>query len=221
LQPAHFVRNSGTSLWSLGYYKCVNPTDLVPTWTKVDIATTGTVYTYAEPSIVKLSETELLILARKTLSGANTCYHQWYSSDNGETWIDQGDTTFDTWAVTTGRERPGFITRIDYYGKIIIPCYYVNTSNQKFNAIYAKASDFATLGVAAWNVNTLVMIKQTEAYDSTTYTRNGYQTILHEYNRWGGIGQIYMEYSAVLNKSDIDFFWTPLSNRGTVLNLLY
>jgi hypothetical protein len=219
LQPAHFVRTDGSAVWSVGYYKCTNPWEVSPTWTKVNIATTGTVYTYAEPSLVYLGNNQILCVARKTLSGANTCNHQWFSPDNGDTWVDHGDLdNVDTWDVTAGRERPPFITMMNYYGKKIPTLYWVNTTTMKFNVVYAKASDFATNGKNAWNTGTEHEIMTMSEYIDEGYTRDGYQTVVHLINRWGGIGSIY--YESVWNRSDIRFFSTPLSNRKTVLAAL-
>jgi hypothetical protein len=219
-QPFTFLRTDGSALFSIGYHKCSNPTEIIPTWTKVNIATTGTVYTYAEPSFIYLGNNQILCVARKTLSGGNTCNHQWFSPDNGDTWVDHGDLdNVDTWSALAGnRERPPFIALINYYGKKIPALYWVNTETQKFNVVYGKADDFAVNGKNAWNISTKYELMTMNNYTGAGYTRDGYQTVVHLTNRWGGIGSIY--YETITNRSDIRFFYTPLSNRKTVIAAL-
>jgi hypothetical protein len=206
-------------VYYLGYLRSI---DRGVSWTRETIISTAGTYTYAEPSLLNLGDGKILCVCRKVLAAANTCFHQFFSPDNMGSWTDQGDTVFDTWLVTASRERHPFITMIEYYGKKIIACYYVDTSDQKFKVVYAKHSDFETLGVNAWIVSTIFEIMQLEEYSpGAGYTRDGHQMPVHKYNLWGAIGQIYTEHQATPNKSDISFFWTPLSNRDAVINTLY
>jgi hypothetical protein len=191
-------------------------------WAYETVASSGATYSYAEPTAEELSPGEILILVRKTATGQNTTYRQYHSINYGASFTDQGDTPFDSWVTASGRERPCFIIRKDYFGLKLMECWWVNTNDQKLKVIYAKAGDFAVLGIAAWNLNTIRVVKQLEPYTSSggTYTRDGYQTILYNDNEWMGFGQIYVEHEISPGKSDIEYFWTPASNRETVLSAL-
>ena len=189
-------------------------------WTRHDIITTGGTYTYAEPSLVNLGNNQLLCVARKTLSGSNTCNHQWFSPDNLNTWRDDGDLdNVDTWGIVVGnRERPPFISLLNYYNKKIVDLWWVNTTTQKFSVCYAKATDFSINGKNAWNLTTKYELMTMNNYNNLGFTLDGYQTVVHKRNYWGGIGSIY--YESAIDKSDIRFFYTPLSNRKTVISAL-
>ena len=134
-------------VYSLGFFKSI---DAGLNWTRHDIITTGATYTYSEGSFLYLGNNQILVVCRKSLSGANTTYHQFLSIDNGATWTNQGDTTFETWGVTSGRERPPYIAMMDYLGTKIVACYYVVTDRQKFRVVYGLATDALSLGVDMW-----------------------------------------------------------------------
>ena len=158
----------------------------------------------------------------------NTCYHQWLSTNGGTSWTDQGDTTFDTWPSqdgTTCRSRPPSLGLINYMGQNILACYYCvsdyenETWKYEFRVVYALVSGIISSGVSAWNANTITVITPNlYSYQTATYTRDGYQHVVHKPGYWDGRGVVYFEVEA--NKSNLEIFSTPGSNREAVFTAL-
>jgi hypothetical protein len=215
----------------IAFYGIVNNTHEVGLYRSVDgganwayeaVINTGITYTYAEPTIEEIAHGEVLMILRKMVTGENGTYRQLYSNDYAATFDDHGDTLFDSWVCQSGRERPAYIVRKDYWNKQIMECWWVNTQDQKLKVVYANCADFATAKNNAWNISTKQDIKQLDPYSGSggAYTRDGYQTVIFEDNKWLGIGQIYVEHEETPGKSDIEYFWTPASNRNAVLAAL-
>ena len=197
--------------YSVGYMKYTGTI-----WSYIVVANTGLTYTYAEPTFIEIGTNNILMLARKSgVNPTNTPYHQWYSSNGGDTWEDQGDTTFDSWNVDQSRERPPYLSSINYMGQNIIACYYANSTDKKLRVIYGLASDFAIDGVSAWNIGTILDLE--DLFDNAgawNFTRDGYQSVIHFPNNWIGRGVYYSE--PTYNTSDVVIFNTPGNNRVAV-----
>lgn len=147
---------------------------------------------YNESSFVYLGGGEILGLARQVPAS----FHQMISHDNGVTWINQGDTTFDTWTIPG----PAWLsTFIGTNGRRMVACYYCNRAAYKLRVIIANAKELITDGVSAW--------KQETRQDLISNIGGGYPSVVHSCGNPYGIGWAYRDWSA--NVADIVFFTYP------------
>lgn len=119
------------------------------TWVLVE---SGSTY-INEWSIAKVGPTSMVGLARNESTKEWT---QYFTSDTGETWVNQGPVTFGLNLTTTAG--PARLKASHINGTSVIFCYYPNRETAILFRVLAKAGDFATLGTSAWNLSTVTTI---------------------------------------------------------------
>jgi hypothetical protein len=131
-----------------------NPTSATPTWAYTTIQAAGATYRN-ESNIIALSSTVLLVISRDEST------FEWYqsmSTDNGNTWTNQGAVSFGESVDTYGA--PARLRKFDIGGTTIIACYLCDRVKDVFKAVYAKQSDLISSGISAWGVGTKFTIHQ-------------------------------------------------------------
>jgi len=146
-----------------------------------------------EPSFVYVGGSEIIGLIRIT---NGTAFRQVKSIDNGVTWTDQGNTTFDS---STGTP-PWLSTFISLSGQRMVNAYYLNRTTNVLRVISGLAKDLIASGVSAWQSSTLKNIASMSG---------GYPSVIHPFNNPYGMGWFYNEISA--SDADITFFTNSVS----------
>jgi hypothetical protein len=167
------------------------------TWgSQVTIATgmTDTNTAWTECSFVYLEGSNLVGLVRRDTA---SYYRQFKSEDNGATWTNQGDATFDFFDYQSAPELAKFT---DLDGKKTVVAYWANRSpDLKLRAIYGRN---LLSGVSGWDASTRTDIATLLNDDS------GYPSVLHPNGSIYGLGTYYQGKTA--SDSDIQFFKYPL-----------
>lgn len=145
-----FYRINAPSDPSMSVNYILRSTDGGANWTAHVVRAIGSAY-YNEMTVIAISSTELITIIRdETLAG----WRQFYSDDNGLTWVEHGAISFNEFP-TVGR--PGSLRKFDINGQRVISFYSFNNSTGRTFVVYAKASDLSS-GTSAWNLNTKVQL---------------------------------------------------------------
>lgn len=107
-----------------------------------------------ESDIVVTTGNNLLIIARNDSTFEWT---QFRSTDNGDTWTNDGDCSF---GESFSQACPVRLKKLTIASTDIIACYYSDRARDVFRVIYAKASDIVSSGVSAWNQGTKIVLHQ-------------------------------------------------------------
>ncbi len=157
---------------------------------------------YYEPSYAYLGGGYIVGLAR---NDAGRYFRQFISANNGNTWTDIGDATFDPVRL----HPPTLSTFISSTGKRVVECYYHDSTLNDFKVISAYAIDLINNGVSAWNYNSKVVIA----------AGNGgrYASVVHPYERPYGYGWYYTDSAVGLQGSynRMNYFVAPASPLNT------
>jgi len=129
------------------------------------------------------------------LRGETTTYKQVKSTDNGNTWTDQGNVSFGTSGTP-----PWTRSYIDVNGQRVMVCYFKNGG---LYSISGYASDIIS-GPSGWKSSTLQQLISTVA-------GNNYINIVHPDNSPYGFGYYYRE-TVALTSTAIDFIKVPKDN---------
>ncbi len=115
------------------------------TWGTAIVALTSGSSQYEEGSFVYVSGSTIIGLIRNS---NGTAYRQVKSTDNGTTWTDVGNTTFETF--TSGNCRQGWLSKyLTPTGQQAIVFYYVTQTANLFRSTTGFATDIIT-GVTGW-----------------------------------------------------------------------
>lgn len=109
-----------------------------------------------------------------------TTFRQVRSDDNGATWVDQGDTTFDTWRYPSP---PTLVAYRTPSGSRAVRAYYVNRTALMLRAVQALADDLQTDQTAAWGAPR--DLRSVHSGDS------GYVGVVHPFGDGRGYGWFY------------------------------
>lgn len=139
----------------------------------------GEQFFYTEFSLVNIGGGCFIILVRKDGYDFQE-YHQFKSENNCQSWISQGDTSFEQLGSYPA---PPWLSFINYEGVGIVSCYYTNRGTQKLNVVYGLAKDLLENGPNGWNVHSPILILN---YYGTL--NSGYQSFFLPLNQYKGIG---------------------------------
>ena len=157
-----------------------------------------------EQSMINLGGDCFLILARKN---NDSCYRQFLSTDCCNTWIDQGNTAFDTWDNGLNNQAPPFLAYINYEGVGIVVCYYTIRKCDSnlppyppppqppppnapvLRVVFGLAKDIIN-GPSRWKQST---INEIYNYSTPVTKPGGYQSFIHPLNQYKGIGITFEE----------------------------
>lgn len=169
-------------------------TDNGSTWGNQTVITTGTTGTndpYTEASFVYLEGNAIVGLVRKN---GKDFYTQFKSEDNGVTWTNQGDETFENFNGNPGA--PELQTYIDLDGKKTVICYFSNRIDLNVKSILGRN---LLSGVSGWIESTETILRSgLTNYDS------GYPSAIHPNgSRFGLVA--YYESKNLTDDADIQF----------------
>ena len=153
---------------------------------------------YSESSFIHVGGGEILGLIR---INNGTVFRQVKSTDNGTSWTDQGNITFDSWTTPSP---PWLSTFQSLSGRRMVAAYYVNRTALKLRVILGTAKDLIASGVSAWQSSTRQDIATTPNIDSA------YPSVIHPLNSPYAIGWYY--YTEAADDADIAFFTWPTGN---------
>lgn len=148
------------------------------TWGYKTIRASTTTPFLNESEIIALSSTALLVITRNETTGEWT---QFISSDNGDTWTNQGDLTFGETLTLAGPVR---LSKFQILGTDVIACYYSDRTKDVFKVVYAKPSDIISSGLAGWVVDRKFTIHQ-----GSNNNHLHYGDVCHYDNDFKAIGQ--------------------------------
>lgn len=167
------------------------------TWTAVSISTD---FREEEPSIISLGGNNLLVLARWETSPHGR-YMQYFSDDNGLTWIKHGRVDFQL-APSTEAKQAVLKKFIDKPGADeIIVAYFpqMYASDRPLYACYARPADLITYGTLGWNMGN---VKTVLNYPTVTVY---YGDVCHYNNDYKAIGS-YITFDDTLHHTGIITF---------------
>ena len=173
------------------------------TWgTKTTVLASTTIFT--EGSYAYLGGGAIVGLIRK--HDVPVGFTQVKSVDNGLTWTNQGDVTFDTWSNSASS--PAWLTSYkDDSGRRTVAAYYYNRRDNKLKVILGQDLLSGVGGWMNWTLTTL-----------GTYTSmgSGYPTAINPYNDKYTIGWFFDEISD--SDADITFFSYPPNHNFVITN---
>lgn len=182
-------------------------TDNGLTWGSQTVIATGTAGTndpYTEASFVYLEGNAIVGLVRKD---GKSFYTQFKSEDNGSTWTNQGDETFEDFFSAPGA--PELQTYIDLDGKKTVISYFSNRVNLNVKSILGRN---LLSGTSGWIEATETILRSgLTNYDS------GYPSAIHPNgSRFGLVS--YYEAKNLTDDSDIQFATSRPDDGLTLLN---
>jgi hypothetical protein len=123
------------------------------TWSYKTIEAAGATYRN-ETDLLALSSTVLLAVTRdeSTLE-----WYQSMSTDNGDTWTNQGALTFGESLTGAGPVR---LHKFQISSTDVVVCYYPDRVNRVFKAAYTKSSTLISSGLSAWSAANRVALHQ-------------------------------------------------------------
>lgn len=121
------------------------------TWNYKTIRAISGTYTN-EGSLLALNSTNLICQVRNESTKEWTMFS---SSDNGDTWTNNGDINFGETLTSAG---PCSLNKFTLNGTSVAVCYYIDRVNRVMKAVYAKTSDLVANPVTAWDVDTKTII---------------------------------------------------------------
>jgi hypothetical protein len=161
-----------------------------------------------ESDLIALDNTTVLMLSRYENSNL---WVQNISTDNGVTFSSQG--TFAPGADFDGNTPP-FMCSFLIKGVKVIALYFQGGSYTKLYITYAKASDFITLGTAAWKIASVTLV-------NTYVGHTWYGSSLHMNNNINAIGFWPTGYSPDdATKNHLDMITFPSTQLPTVITAL-
>lgn len=101
-----------------------------------------------EGSLIALDGTTIILICRNEVTKEWT---QYKSSDNGLTWVNQGDLSF---GETIGNPGPVRLTKFKIDATDVIACYYLDRDLELVKVIYGTADGIKTNGLAGWIIGT-------------------------------------------------------------------
>ena len=178
----------------------ISSSDNGKTWgNEVQVLSSSTAQ-YTETAFAYLGGGYISFLARADNGGTFT---QGLSSDNGATWVNQGETTFDTWSIPSP---PTLAVFRSLTGQRMVAAYYVNRNQRQLRVVYALGKDLINNGTAGWQTSTLRNIQSVPDADS------GYIGVVHPFGDARSTGWFYDNGSIMFfNYGDIP---TVLTNLG-------
>ncbi len=165
-------------------------TDDGATWGGQVTVLSSATATYDEACYAYLGGGQIVGLVRIS---NGTKFKQLFSTDNGATWTDQGDVTFDSWTTPAP---PWLVTFRLPSGERQVACYFINRDSGTLKVVYASGAGLIASGVSAWG--TAVTIQTGYNADS------GYQSVVHPDGDAKGYGWLYAGVSST--RADIYFF---------------
>jgi hypothetical protein len=154
------------------------------TWQAPVAVLSDAVHRYTEASFIDLGASRVLGLVRVD-NGPH--FRQVLSTDNGATWTDQGDATFDAFPNTG----PAWLSRFTARsGREVVVAYYQHRAALEMRAVYAWADDVAA-GVSGWQVGSRTVIARLNPKGATS----GYPTVVHPAHDPRGLGWYYEEWT--------------------------
>lgn len=149
----HKATDEGSFANSANYV--LRSTDNGANWTTSTIRASAVTF-INETQLIALSSTALLAIAR---NDTTLEWHQFYSSDNGATWTNQGDQSFGGESLTT-YGGPVRLRKFQINGNDVIVCYFIDRTRDLFKAIYATPADLIASGASGWDIGTKFTIHQ-------------------------------------------------------------
>ncbi|MCX6785819.1 MAG: exo-alpha-sialidase [Candidatus Komeilibacteria bacterium] len=173
---------------------------------------------YVEGSFVYLGGNYIVGLARDDGGGYPPyLLHQFVSSDNGDTWTDQGDVDLKAPVGSSGGIKMPWLSTYISNGKRIAAAYYYDRSYNELRAIYGAPEDIIK-GVSGWKSDDIITIAHN--YNPVS-NGSGYPTVVHPYDSPEGLGWFYEELTAT--KTQMVFFKVPIDrsmfNSPMVINV--
>lgn len=164
------------------------------TWSDPIQVATSTSIRYCEASYAYLDNNVIIGLIRDDRWGAP--FHQVISSDNGQTWSEQGEISFDSGMMVS----PWLSGYTDANGKKCIMAFYANRTTNDLCAITGSSSGLQA-GVAGWIPQSLKRLGRNKLQDF------GYPSVITSGNG-SGFGVYYKAYSHT--SANLNFFtFTP------------
>jgi hypothetical protein len=165
------------------------------TWpTQITVSSSSSLL-LTEPSYCYLGGSAIVGIIRD--DSGPSLYEQFISTDNGNTWTDQGKVSFG--AVST----PAWLASYaGLSGKREVVAYHRNGT--EIRAIYASSRDLINVGETAWDANSLTTL-------ATGVGGNGYPFVNHPYDSPFGFGAYYDE-ETLLTVADLHHLVLPINN---------
>jgi len=123
----------------------IKSTDNGTTWGSPITIVSDSIQRYTETDILYLTGSTVIAVAR---TNVGTKFRQFISTDNGDTWSDQGDLEFEVYSPADGRM--GWLSKyITPSGKLAVAFYYCSAQYNKLKVAYGYASDIIA-NVSGW-----------------------------------------------------------------------
>src|SRR4030095_13516393 len=172
-------------------------------WSPAVKVATGLILLYSEPSCVYLGSDNILCLVR---ADGGTRFRQFKSTDNGASWRNQGDATFDLHGPANITTCNAWLqTYMDGETRKVVAYYCrrdnATRANNYVKAIYGVASDLFLSGPSAWDRDSIVTIASNLPWTSGG---SGYPSVIPLNDGPNGLGQYYSEVDT--NRTTINLF---------------
>jgi hypothetical protein len=173
-----------------------------------------------EPTIVNIGGGCFLALIRINNSFV---FRQFISTDNGQHWTSQGDTSFEE---LSGYQAPAFLSYINFEGIGIVACYFTNRGTHQLKVIYGIAERLIEIGPDAWgkyndpsNLPVINIIRENFGVN-TSYVNSGYQSFYHPNKQFNGIGLGFAENYDRTEASPEIFFTNNKGQNSSYVNVI-
>jgi hypothetical protein len=134
-------------------------------------------------------------------SGGVFKYQQFLSTDDGETWSDQGATPFGGALFA----HPPMLRSFLIDGTLVVEATWVNRLTRRMHCKYAIASAVVSNGISEWTAKTVYTILQREQGDDQGY-ETGYPFFIHSRDDLNMQGVWFSEESATTTKTAFQYF---------------
>lgn len=197
------------STWKTYLYKSTNNG---LSWSVISVYS-GSVKT-TEPTLLHLGASFVLCVTRINEGSA---YRQFISGDLGETWTDQGSTSFESWAYNPADsiyEPSPCLFRFVYNGALVCGLYFARrdlTPNVQ-KVIYGLPKNLIDNGVSGWNASTIKTV-----YTFAGNRLCGMPTAIHNENFYGIINLFDHQSST---DADLVIVPSPPQNLQGIMNTL-
>jgi hypothetical protein len=175
--PIYGIANHGDFTESANYL--MKSIDNGSNWTWTIVRDRDTAY-INESSMVHLGGSNFLYVSRVEASAQFRFY---YSSDNANTFSNNGNTNF---GGALNGTHPALLRSFKIKNQQVVALYFFSRVDRLFYVIYAKGTDIvSSQDWSAFNLNTLTVL---ENYSTSPYALNtGYPTIQHPFNDLRGV----------------------------------
>lgn len=174
-------------------------TDNGATWgSQVTMVTATGGIKYTETSAVALDSTNGIAMCRQD---SGSVFRQLKTTDSGQTWTNQGDISFDSWATTS--PSPPLLKKFTENSTTMIACYYSNRPVGDIRVTYCSQSN-ALSGVSSWAAGTANFWSLATGYAAGTGFM-GYPMINQKSNSRLFCGAFFNDSAEADNQADLIF----------------